>query len=615
VSLTVPQGQPQPTQQVIDEGQPGPAINSIPNVAPRGGVLSTNLGESDAGIQPNTSEKLGAAFKQLSETSPVGIPFTDAEAPGSWVRHFAEKGIEQDLAASGQQKISPEEANRRYPGLPNPFIEAVYPEIADLRFSEAQRRKHLQDWIDRGPNTGFAERALGAAAGGITGLVAGGPIGGAVGVGLGAVGGLGTFSALDPANALAMVATGGLSKFLKIPANFYTSLGENMVANLATELPSYYQRRAELQDVSLKETLANAGAGAVLGVGLHAAIGAAAERFKLLPESVREKILRQGIAQHEEGQKVDLTGTVAAQAVRESGAIEPGSGQSSYVYRQLAHPSEAAHYRVYGAENDLPVALGPDFGVPGIHAVDNAVVANNIAAPTESQFEGKIQAVHVDPEAKVINLEEPLPKPLVAKAFEELKKAGMEESQISKDQLSSMTGKEVVTLLGSLEKPADAPSAMQALTEEAKSQGFDGYRYAQTQAGQPVDNRLFMFNEGKATPGETMTANSQVTPNTAIEERALREKQAQEPTSQADYSPDTEKLVQEQTARRPVTPEEIDPIIQAQRQQADATMKALVEEDPSIQDVIQENRRLDANDKQEAQALSDLINCASKDIV
>lgn len=588
-----------------------PDVTTLPDRGEPGNVLSSQQGEGDAGVRPTRWEQYGARFRQLGRDLPVGVPFMggDSMHEGALPRMYKDWAFERSLEGKST-KISADEANARFPGIPEPFKESVYPEVAQARFNYAKRRQLEQDWIERGPPVGALST---------------------LGVGLAA--------ALDPVNMGLGMAAGAAGMAAGLPtaglAGFGAAVGTNFIGNLAGEIPAYLQNKSQNLKVSALDSTEGAFYGAlggtVLHYGIRAAIRRAEARYRDIPPAAQAKMVREGVAQHLNGEKIDTTTTATNMESRRAGFTRPDGPQSQYQFRVLAHPSEAAHYRAFEAEHNGPVSLSSELGASGVHAADHIEVANNLAGTPESNFEGRIQEVHIDPQATFIDLDQPLPEKIVARILSEAEKksiqttalttgaenplAGGEKGLTVDHPLKSMTGWELIRILNDLDADTTGSPRRDALKALAQEEGFDGYRFVENAEGASPSNRVFMFDEAKGiTQGETLTANRDLVPHDPGAEAEYRKQIAESPEAQRDYEPEVEKKVQEQAARAPIEQTEIDPMLVAQHTDAINRLKEMAKDDPEIDAAIQELKHQEVKDAQEIQAIKDLIDCAGSDI-
>lgn len=562
---------------------------ALPKVTPYQG-FSEQMGEGEAGIKPDWWGKFGTSVQQLSERLPIGIPGVGADAPGAWVRAVSDWAMEREQGFAGKSKITAQEANTRYPGLPIPFSEPIYPEIAQHRYDEFERRKTQQEWIDRGPKTGFGFDAA-----------------------------VGAFSMFDPIYALTNIATGAAFSGAKVlnpvtgilesqTSNFGKILVENAVGNLAADIPSYLQERSEGQVSSLEDTVTGAITGAALGAGLNKVLHSVYERFRSTPESVREKITREAISQHESANRVNTASTGVTQTIRRFGLTDINGRESSYRYYPSEHPSDNVHYQAIN-DKGSQVPFAEEMGLDGLHAVNNPDTANNSLGGLESRYDGKIKEMNISHDAKMINIDDLISdkeiKPIADSLIE---KYGL------KDIPSDATIRDVFKNISSQEGTGDLPSGtMRSLKDELIAKGYDGFKYTEKLGNEPLHDGVYMFNDSKVTSGQTMTGNREVVPMMNGAERSFREKLESEPVNYKNYDPITEKELKDYATTGELKPEEIDPILDHQYEQSQNILKEFKEEDPEAAEILQEHKRLEATEKQEANAIGEMINCKMKD--
>jgi hypothetical protein len=538
---------------------------------PSGGQPAFQSGELEQGIRPTKWGKFVESLKQTSVDSPVGfMPGFE----GAWSRLAAQTAMEREFDRANKQKISPEEANRRYPGLPVPFAEPVYPELADLIYTDNERRRQLQAWVDRGPETG---RLFGFAA--------------ASGV------------ALDPVNLALNVAGGAAVKAIGITPSLLTSFGENLAINAATEIPSFIQQRRERQAVTVGESALNVVAGSALGTGIGKTLEMAGHFFGRTSERIKERNLKAAVLQHEAGVKTDVTPSVVTGALREAGAVQPGV-ENPYQFRELGHPSEVTHYAARDAETNQPMTFGRNYG-EGQYAVDDGVVANNHAANPESEMTGRVQEVKIPEDAKILSLSSPADSeqgaPFVKALEEKFGKLELPEGATLEQALQAV---DTLSAAGKLKE-----SAMQEATQAAKALGYDGYSFVAEHGGVARHNGVVLFDEAKAQLGNEFTANKDIVPQMSEGEAQAQSDRSAEQSKFA--SPEVDQEIQRLQASRPEVPKgiELDPVLEAQVKQADAILKERAASDPALEEELQGLRAQEALDKQEAQAMRDFADC------
>jgi hypothetical protein len=107
-----------------------------------------------------------------------------SDEPGALMRRRVQGQMEDELVRRGASKITAAEANERFPGMPVAFKEDEFPEVAQLKWDDHQRRLKLAEWSDRGGGSPWgSELAVGLLGGFLD------PLNLAVGVATGAAGG------------------------------------------------------------------------------------------------------------------------------------------------------------------------------------------------------------------------------------------------------------------------------------------------------------------------------------------------------------------------------------------------------------------------------------------
>jgi hypothetical protein len=196
---------------------------------------------------------------------------------------------------SAQQKqwdppLSPDQANKQFPGMPTPFNEPIYPEVAKLQYDHYQRQKDLQDWVTAGaPMPTWMQFGAGVA-GSLpdpTNLLFG--------------------EVAAPLEALAGVARAG--KLAKLSVEFGGALGFNKAMEEAMK-PVERSEHLAPQDSTPLDTLE----GTVATMGLFHGIklmgdsfATGVSYFKNTPPELQTQNARTALAQHEAGVNMNLS--------------------------------------------------------------------------------------------------------------------------------------------------------------------------------------------------------------------------------------------------------------------------------------------------------------------
>lgn len=567
-------GGAEPQQPTLSGNAPLPTgPGGVPLVNPQTDINAESVGQLGAGIRPSSWQK----FWSQAELNLLDAPF-GLTNEGAIPRAIQQSIAGADAGASGSLKISAEEANRLHPGLPEPFNEPVYPEVAKLVSDANDRRQRLQSWVNRGPETGT-----------LFGLAAGLPVG------------------LDPLNLALASALGGASSALGLVKNIRTLrglglvFGENLAANILGEVPSHLQRPRENQpNPPILESGIGAVVGAVMGTGIHAGLELTFTRAEMSAKETPKPVLKQNLETaaklHESGAKIDMTPAVVVQTARELGHVAPGI-ENPYIFQKLTHPSDVHYYVPIDPETGHFTINETEGGA--IAGVDNRAVANNIAGIPESDGNGRVIRAELSKDANLADgaasIRSLFPEGITRnEALDKIKNIiGADERRWSNyaDDLKKLwKGQASIGDLFDYFKNAplsritpfnDIPlNEFKALIDGL---GYDGLRYFGTNGAEAIDNRVLVFNHDKLTPVEVTAADKAAVPQMTEAEAVALSESAHAPENQRFHDPELKKQVE----TPPPLPKEMDipqlddAIVQAE-QNALADLKERAKESPEL---------------------------------
>lgn len=550
--------------------------------APSGGLDAFQSGELEAGIVPQGRfEVFVEKLKQASSESPVGF-MPDEEGAG--IRAVSQWLTSQELAAGGREKMSPDEANRRYPGMTKPFTEPVYPEIAEVMRSDQEKREKRQAWIDRGPETGWLADL-----------------------------GVGVATNLDPAVAALNIAGGAAFRAAGVVGKNLVgkgaaSLAENLAGNVAAQGLTYSQRSKEGTAEGLGGEAVQALEGAVGGTLLHGALAGVAMG---VGRALDMRKLRAAVLQHEMGARVDVEPAVREGHLRASGAVRDGS--SDYVYAPLRHPSERTFYAGSHAETGQIVDFA-GLGEVGTHAVDHPDVANNLASDPDTAFTGTMTELTVPEGGSFLDIDQPVTAPESAAFLD----AVQTRAGVKLELPAEATLKDALTLLRdqSVDKNGIPVPAGQEAVAVAREMGFDGYRY-QGGTMEAPHNGMVLFDEAKATRGQEYQTNNDRVPRMTPDEQVVESQRLEAPEHSRLYEPELDQRIATLKAE-PVPmlePEYLDEVLQEQVKQATTELKDIAAEDPAVAAEVERLKHNKAGDAQRIQALKDFAICLLEGMV
>lgn len=563
-------------------------------------------GQMEGEIVPSKWDAFVTKLKESSASAPVGF-MTDE--PGALIRMSVQNQTEQENQSRGINKIKPEEANKRYPGMPVPFTEPVDPYVAELQYNDFKHREYLSNWAGRAAGM---PRGTDFAAGVIGGFA-------------------------DPLYMGLGLATGGAATALGVKQTVRNVFLQNLGINVAAGIPTFIQEQRERQDVTLGGAAQQAVEGAVGGTIFHYAAQGLAHALKMgidwargTPIDVQEQTFKRVVAQHEQGAKVDAKTGVFEDQMRRSGQMADGTNPHVYATEQLP---ENTHYVGMRADGTF-VTTNPNLG-PGIQTSDHGQMINNMAS--DGKGGGMVGRLKMPEDLKLFDLEQPA----VAEhgAENSLLKAIEEKTGI---KLEPKEGESVKDVLDRMHSQVTDPNAWHEMMGEvnklAESQGFKGYEFTgRDAAGNPTDDRTHLFladnrltgnsPEGleaplladqRVAPDAQFQANEQTIPTISDEEKHLSyQAETQARQASRDYTPELEKEVHDLMTGKPVgsDPADLDPLIEEQSKAAQAKLQELAADDPHLKEELEQIKREQATDKQEQGVFQTLADCVMESMV
>ena len=546
---------------------PWEALNepfTAPGPAPiqEAGMTEHKMGLGGEQFRPDKDEVWWDNVRLQSLRSPIGFL---SDYPGSIFRWAEDRQAENQSWEAGDQKMSPEDVKRLY-GIQ--VDGPIYQSQAVIRAQNQARERELQAWMSRGPEQSMGDSLTAMA-----------------------------MSGLDPLNLALGAAIGG--------QRLTARLGGNILGNLLADIPNYRVRRGLGEEVDLGETIKGSVAGGVLGTGLHYGIvgvaKVAAPIVRRMPEAFQRKVLRSVVAEHESGVRPDTSPATRVLEERNAGRVNPEAGVDDYVHTAPTSPGDRAHF--IATHPDTRDGIPSQYGT-GAVLVDKESVANNHASNPDGTSAGKIRSVLVSDDAKLVDLEKPLPKEMVGQVLTELKKAGL-EGMFDRAQIEGASGKEILDVLRELPGSAGEPRALDMVQERAKAEGFDGYQWIEG-AENAAHNRKLLFGEEKFRTTEEYDPRPDAAPQIGAREAEELNRAARAPERSENYNPDVERQVSR--LMEEVTSETLDATVKNQEAVA---RKLLTSPDAPAESVdrvskIDEDFREDIRQKTWA---SELANC------
>lgn len=523
--MTDPVPDQQPATPTVAPTMPGPAAGSFQH-------LNTS-GEAGDALHPSWAQEMLARFKQSQDPSTTD-EFLYEHAPE------IVKGATMGYAEIPivLPKISAEEANKRYPGMPQAFSEPIDPDVARSQYDHYQKKKNLEDYIAAGssyPVSGFLASLAGSFA--------------------------------NPINLAAGLLTSGAGTLAGISRNLKNVAIENGVVNAGMAGIGYVAEKDQHLAPSLGDIPSQIAQGTVVGVGVHYAFAGMGKAFKQGVSQLKktspdiiENNLKTVHGQQELGATPNISVGEAEAAARARGDIE---GQTSPLrFNPVNHPSEAPFY---GAKSSEGPPVNPKEIGPGISLSRNPGVANNLAGDG-----GMVAKFDLPKEAKFLDVGKAMDSPEAqefAKAVEE------------KTGVKLPTGVTVDDLFDSLTQVSleDAGKVQAA----AKDLGYSGYNLD--------DKNVHLFDE-KTPPSKVVPANPDLVPRNTEDTRREAFRESIRPENAQTYTPELAKEVHEFHHARPLNapaePEYMDPVVKEAHDSAMNQLQEWAKTDPELAEEV-----------------------------
>lgn len=561
---------------------PPPLIAPGSEGAPPPGLINRQKGLDAEGIIPDASQTWWNQVNLNKLNTWFGTP----EYPGVATRWFNDYQSGQAAEKGGEHKLTAEEANAQYNmesvgGVK--FNEPVYKAIARDRYSSLERQQSLRNVISQGPpmsRWGEFTSGLNATFQSPGDVLLGLGAGELVGAGAGALG-------------LARTGIKGL-------ANIY---GQNLVGNIALSVPLRKIKEAQGEQTSFYEDLKGDAINAALFTGLHYVLAPVFERISRTPKDLQESGLREALAQHEAGLRMDQTRTVETMAARESGI--GATGPAPYAMGAPGeHPSSRAYYQITHPDTAQPMDLT---GYHGSDLIDHPAIAENLSRNPEGAGQGKATEVAIHPETKLLDLEQTLHEPEVKELAEQIQAKLGVDLKLTPE----MTLKEVLDHVKEQGAPSDQPHLMSEVQNVAKEAGFDGYQYTNSINGEPHHRGVTLFSDEHAIPTGNEPQTVAETPRYPSDPIDLP---TNEPEQAAGYDPKKEAKLQVELDEIPKTPEQQDAVTKNSELVARRLLSKVAEENPSVADAVTAVDQEYTNAGKARQGLREFVGCFGRSI-
>jgi hypothetical protein len=380
-----------------------------------------------------------------------------------------------DFEDTGAKKLTPEEANSKYPGMPTPFRDAVNPYVAQMLYDREQEKRELVQKINNGPQDIY-NRSKNFGVGMLTHMMdpvefgAGSVIGWGVGAGMTRL-----------AWGARLAAAADTSFAARTALNSIEAFTGNTIQNVAQEyLSADVQENLEGVKYDPVQGMQNLAVSTIMGGVFGTAIKEGSFRFgRFLKNTSPEADLAIRNAmrgQYEAGIKPDPRPVIEALAKETDVTPQSTGGKFDYAYEAVNH--ENIKGKTFYVPHDAGDKFNPDnarmvgeeHGL-GVQMTDNPGVANAAAARAMADAPGAVWEVAAK-DVRPLNLNERLPeelKPVFEKAF------GGIASDFD-EAFSKHSGKEILEAAWNAVDEGDLSiNAIKDLQTELKAKGYNAF--------------------------------------------------------------------------------------------------------------------------------------------
>lgn len=538
-------------------------------------------GVAASGIKADRWEQLGAFVRGASDKSAVGIP---GLGDGGWAVRKANEWIQDKVWDSDTPKMTPEQANKAFPGMPEPFNEPIDPGVARMQYDHFNHTRQMENWAATGgpaPVTQFA-----------------------AGIGVGFV---------DPANILLGIATGGVATLAGASGSVRNVLLQNLAINAGLSAGGYAAEKSEHLAPSAMEAATGAVEGALGGTafhfalsGLNGALRSGVDALRGTPAEVREANVRGVIAQIDAGARPNIEAGSMETAARARGDI---SGERSPLrFTPAEHPSDVPMYGAREAEGKAISSTQLELG-KGLTLTQDGNRASNMVVNNETGEHGSIGQYNLPKDSKFVDLEQSARSPEAEKFLADVEK--ITGGKIEPGEADTL--KDVLSQVDELASRGGAPAdSLDRIQEAAKADGYAGYTFkAGEEVGAQNIDHVHLFDEN-AKPDQVFTPNSEVAPSMSTADRLQALQDTTKPDAKAYYTPENAADIHELRTQEPIGKEAdfMDEPIQAMQEQALTKLKEWAKDDPALAKELETTlKHEDAIDKQEKGVMQKLADC------
>lgn len=498
--------------------------------------------QNEHGPRPSRWESWASAPFEEGSHSTIASPWG-----GALMRMWQESE-----AATGKQ-LSPDQANKLYPGRPVPYTTPVDQGTALMEYNDRQKQQDIADWAGQRPVTTMG-RIASTASGFVGGLTD--PLNFAIGALSG--------------SAAELVAPEAAPLAVKAITHYLANLGGFTATDALQNLLEHQMGAKQKQ---FPEIIGENAVPAAIMTGVGMGLGALVRRFSNEGGGTSEADIRnikENIAALEDNRRPPDPPTAGAIAERKAGVqVDPGGEK----IKPTLLTSPMHETPLYAAAHSDGTPLVHEHGLgPGVQFTDQHDVANNgVSRSTETP--GQIGETKLPEGSKLLDIDKSAAEDYAAK--DSFLKQVEEKTGIPLDHVtkSGETVKEVITNLGDWagadigDGKTIPENILKQIQEIAKEQGFSGYQFMNEEGNA---RQAHVFDTSTMQISKAYPANPATTPGLPEPANARPQMEGAQPAQQENpaldkaqskfYSPEIEKLVHDFRKGKtfdPYSPEEM----------------------------------------------------------
>lgn len=464
-------------------------------------------------------------------------------------RYFTEKSYQNQ----GATDLSPDEANKMYPDMPEPFREPINPYIAQMRHDDEMERRNLQAKIAQGPQDSWTRTKV-MGAGMLAHLVDPLELGAGMLIGAGA-GRIAAAGFLGQGLKTAAVATrAGEATLAQGLAYDAVEAGAGGVIQSAGQegFQAVVQNQEQMPDFrSYHDVGADILVGGMMGFGLQFGVRGLARgishgiefsqrglgRFFEGTSPEAKTLVYRNMVHSYETNSLPITESIVRAIEQETNVPHAATG---YEFSPILPKGSLEGKKFYTVEGK---ALGNDYGLGGTHVSDNPAVANAAATRGLSDGPSSMHEVSIK-DLNPVELNKPFDPTIGEQISSILKKADV----LNVDPKISKAADVLENVRNAVDSGAIPESVLNDVKKVIQDAGYDslvsdGAKFGSSEHA--PHNHITLLDETKMKPVKEFKADSNIINSPTEKDLAQVQNQMERPKEFLGYEQEYQKIKQE----------------------------------------------------------------------